>query len=226
VRKVLLGALLLGSMAFARAQNDKPLPSAPEAQLKLHGEPEPTYIVNNRAYQQPTRRQFFHSYLVDTYGPFGFLNTTIRALYAEGRDKPSGWGQNAAGFGQRYGSAFAVTTINGTVRYGMENIFREDLRYIPCHGCTARHKIENALLAEITARHNSNGKRFFTLTPVIADFSGPIITHTLWYPGSSSGPLSGVISVRTVVVTRVGLHLFREFVLERRHHDVKELDRR
>ena len=56
--------------------------------------------------------------------------------YAQGRGKPEDWGQDWPGFGQRFGSASAVTAIDGNVRYGMEMLFKEDMRYIPCHGCS------------------------------------------------------------------------------------------
>jgi hypothetical protein len=179
-------------------------------------------IIHQRPYDQPSSHDLFVDYLRDTYGLPGQARSLVRALYSEARGTPSGWGTDLPGFGQRLGSAEAVTAINGNVRYGMEIVFHEDLRYIPCHGCSVKHKIENALLAEITARHDVDGHRFFTLTPTIADFSGPIIAHTLWYPGSSAGPLAGVVSARTVFATRVGAHLFREFVLERRHRDIHE----
>jgi len=176
-------------------------------------------IINGRPYQQPTQKDKLHAYFVDTYGLPGDAGTTIRALYSQARGRPEGWGQDWPGFGQRFGSSAAVTTINGTVRLGMEELFHEDLRYIPCHGCPIKKKIENALLAEITARHDSDGHRFFTLTPTISDFSGPIIVHTAWYPGNAGSPIDGVVSARLVFATRVGSHLFQEFVWERRHHD-------
>jgi len=179
-------------------------------------------IIHQRPYDQPSSHDLFIDYLRDTYGLPGQARSLARALYGQARGGPSGWGTDLPGFGQRLGSAEAVTAINGNVRYGMEILFHEDLRYIPCHGCSVKHKIENALLAEVTARHDVDGHRFFTLTPTIADFSGPIIAHTLWYPGSSAGPLDGVVSARTVFATRVGAHLFREFVLERRHKDRHE----
>jgi hypothetical protein len=179
-------------------------------------------MVNHRPYQRPTQADLFHGYLRDTYGVWGWTNTTIRATYGQARGKPDDWGQDWPGFGQRFGSAAATTSINGAVRYGMEEVFHEDLRYIPCHGCTVKHKIENALLAEITARHQSDGHRVFSLTPTIADFSGPIIVHSAWYPGASAGPEDGVVSARLVFATRIGTHLFREFVLERRHKDEPE----
>ena len=179
-------------------------------------------IINGMPYDDPSEGDIFRGYLKDTYGPLAFAGTTVQALYAQARGKPTGWGDDALGFGQRWGSSAAITVINGNVRYAMEEIFREDLRFIPCHGCTVKHKIENVLLSEITARHDDDGHRFFTLTPTVADFSGPIIAHTLWYPGAAAGPLAGTISARTVFATRIGLRLFQEFVLERRHKDSKE----
>jgi hypothetical protein len=177
--------------------------------------------INGCPYDQPSRHDLLKDYATDTYGPFALARTTIRSLYSQARQRPQGWGQDWPGYGQRFGSAAAITAINGNVRLGMELLFHEDLRYLPCHGCSVKSKIENALLSEITARHNQDGRRFFTLTPTIADFSGPIISHTIWYPGASSGPLQGVVSARTVFATRIGVHLFQEFVFERFHKDQK-----
>ncbi len=179
-------------------------------------------VIHGRPYDDPSERDIFRGYLSDTYGVTALAGTSVRALYAQARGKPEGWGTDWAGFGQRFGSSAAITVINGNVRYAMEEIFREDLRYLPCHGCSFKHKIENVLLAEITARHDVDGHRFFTLTPTVADFSGPIIAHTLWYPGAAAGPLAGTVSARTVFATRIGIRLFQEFVMERRHKDVKE----
>ena len=173
--------------------------------------------INGRPYEQLTRKQRFHDYVRDSYGLPALARSTVRTLYSESQDGPSGWGQDFPGFMQRFGSNVAITAIDGNVRYGMEELFYEDLRYIPCHGCSVRRKLQNALLSEVTARHDSDGHRFFTLTPAIADFSGPIIANAWWYPNHD--PFGGVVGTRTVAATRVGAHLFSEFVLERRHHD-------
>jgi hypothetical protein len=176
-------------------------------------------IINGRPYDQPSHKDQFYDSLRDSYGWPAFARSSVRALYSQSRGKPAGWGQDWPGFGQRFGSAAAVTAINGNVRYGMETLFREDMRYIPCHGCSVKKKIENTLLAEVTARHDENGHRFFTLTPTVADFSGPIIANAFWYPNKD--PINGVIASRIVFATRIGGHLFTEFVLERHHKDKK-----
>jgi hypothetical protein len=175
--------------------------------------------INGVKYDQPSHKDQFLDYLHDSYGLPAFARTGVRSLYEEGLDKPKGWGQDFPGFMQRVGSNAAITAIDGNVRLGMETLFREDMRYIPCHGCSIRRKIQNALLSEVTARHDVDGHRFFTLTPAIADFSGPIIANSTWYPNHD--PFGGVVATRTVAATRVGAHLFTEFVLERRHHDRK-----
>ena len=177
----------------------------------------PYALVDGAVYQRPSSHDFFKDYVRDTYGLPAIAATTIRAVYAQGTNKPAQWTQDWPGFGDRFGSSAGQTIISGNVRYGMEMAFKEDLRYYPCHHCSVKGKIENALLAEITARHDIDGHRFFTLTPTVADFSGPIIAHTIWYPGPNQGPLAGVVSARTYFATRVGSHLFREFVLDRRH---------
>jgi hypothetical protein len=177
-------------------------------------------IVNGRPYQPPTGRQQFRDYLKDSYGLPAMASSVVRSLFAQASQTPSGWGQDWPGYGQRFGSAVAVTAINGNVRYGLETIFHEDMRYIPCHGCSVRRKIGNALLAEITARHDKDGHRFFTVTPIVADFSGPLVAHSFWFP-PGHGPVDGLVATRTVLATRVGGHLIREFILERRHKDPK-----
>jgi hypothetical protein len=219
--------LILSLEAAAQTSQRPPVPDAPQPvvhPLKVRDPNElreVPAVVNGRPYAPPTQRQYFVDYLRDSYGLPAFARTGVRTLYNFGLDQPKGWGQDFPGFMQRFGSNVAITAIDGNVRYGMEELFHEDLRYIPCHGCNAKHKLENALLAEFTARHARDGHRFFTLTPVVADFSGPIIAHTIWYPDGFN-PFGGVVATRTVFATRVGSHLFREFVLERRHYDPKE----
>ena len=174
-------------------------------------------MINGRPYVRPTPKEQFIDYLKDSYGLPALARTTARAAYGQGVGKPEGWGQDWPGFGQRFGTAAAVTAIDGNVRYGLEMLFHEDMRYIPCHGCSKKRKLENALLAEVTARHDSDGHRFFTLTPTITDMTGPIIANAYWIPGKTA--INGFTGSRLIFATRIGGHLFTEFVLERRHHD-------
>ncbi len=214
-RRIALGLFLALSTAL-RAQQPSAtpepatitfasLPNAPTQQLAM---------VNGRPYVRPTPKDQFKDYLEDSYGVPAMSRSFVRSLYSQARGKPDGWGSDWPGYGQRFGSAVAVTAINGNTRYLMETIFHEDMRYYPCHKCSAKKKLANALLAEFTARHDTDGHRFFTLTPLISDFPGPIIANSFWYPSGRS-PYDGLIAVRTVAATRIGGHLFKEFLQDR-----------
>jgi hypothetical protein len=182
----------------------------------------PMAMVNGRPYERPTAKDQFRYYVRDTFCWPGMSRSMVRALYGQGIGKPEGWGQDWPGFEQRFGTAVSTTTINGTVRYGMGALFKEDMRYIPCHGCSTGRKIGNAFLSEVTARHASDGHRFFTLTPIVSDFPGSIIANSFWVP--DHGPLDGLVGTRLVLATRIGGHLLTEFVLERRHKDPRYED--
>lgn len=201
------------------------VPPAPrQASELVQGNPKSVLVtINGRAYVRPTPNEQFKDYLRDTYGLPALARTSARALYAQGTGKPSEWGQDWPGFGQRFGTAAATTVIDGNVRYGMEMVFKEDMRYIPCHGCSKKRKLENALMAEITARHDADGHRFFTLTPTVTDMSGPIVANSIWVPGHTA--IDGFVGSRLIFATRIGGHLFTEFILERRHHDPALPDR-
>ena len=207
------------------------LPNAPDSTVPFGGGVQPAVaaaaikptpapvMINGRPYVRPTPKEQFDDYAKNTYGWPALVFTSVRASVAQGRGKPEAWGQDWPGFGQRFGNSSAVTAIDGNVRYGMEMLFKEDMRYIPCHGCSVKRKLENALLAEVTARHDTDGHRFFTLTPTISDMSGPMIANSIWIPGHTT--IDGFIGSRMIVAYRTGGHLFTEFVLERRHHDPK-----
>jgi hypothetical protein len=230
----LLTCLLTASAAAQiAAMPDAPQPNPPAAQPDARQQLQMTpaekeadrirhlAIVNYRPYDQPSAKDQFINYLIDSYGLPAFGRSLVRASYSEARGKPSEWGQEFyPGFMQRYGSALASNAISGNVRYGLSSLLHEDVRYIPCHGCKWKHKVENALLAEVTARHDQDGHRFFALTPLISDVSGPIVANSVWTPGGE--PINGLIALRTVIPVRIGAHLFTEFVLERRHHDKPE----
>jgi hypothetical protein len=182
----------------------------------------PPLKVNGQPYVRPTARDHFNDYVKNTYGLPALAFTSARAAIAQLRGKPEAWGQDWAGFGQRFGSAAATTAIEGNVRYGMEMAFKEDMRYIPCHGCSAKKKFENALLAEVTARHDADGHRFFTLTPTLSDMSGPMVANSFWIPGHTT--IDGFIGSRMTFAYRIGGHLFTEFALDHRHRDSKLAD--
>lgn len=172
----LLSATLCLLAATALPSQTAPLPQAPSAVIR-----------NGRTYQAPTAKESAVQYLLDALGPRALVSATVRGGIEQARSRPEGWGSDAAGFGQRYASAFAEAGIVTSTRYGLAALFHEDVRYLVCRHCSARDKVSNALLSEFTARHGADGHRDFSLTPVAANFSGPLVAYAYWYPPSKPG---------------------------------------
>jgi hypothetical protein len=152
---------------------DAGLPDAPSATLPM---------VNGRPYRQPTAKENLKAYEHELIGPRPFISAAIRAGIEQGRDVPTGWGQDFPGYAQRYGSAYAEFAIDSSVRFGLAAVLHEDTRYLICHHCSFGAKFDNAVLAEVTNRHGAEGKREFSVVPIIADFSGPLVAYSAWYP--------------------------------------------
>ena len=63
----------------------------PEQQAARNGVP--VYLINGVPYVRPTAHDLFADYAKDTYLLNGFVRSTVRALYTQARDQPSGWGR-------------------------------------------------------------------------------------------------------------------------------------
>ncbi len=88
-----------------------------------------------RPYDQPSAGDTFRDYLRDSYGLPALARTTVRALYSQGAASRTGWGTDFPASRSALRPSAGITAINGNVRYGMEVLFHEDLRYLACHGC-------------------------------------------------------------------------------------------
>jgi hypothetical protein len=171
-------------------------------------------VVNGALYRKPTRHEDLVAYRHELYGPRPFISAAIRSAIEQGRDRPVGWGQDFPGYAQRYGSAYAEFAIDSSVRFGLAGVLHEDVRYLICHQCSAGAKIENAVLAEFTARHGADGHRALSPTPIVAGFSGPLVAYSAWYPpGYGPGDAAGH-AVFGFGFRIVG-HVVREFLADR-----------
>ena len=190
--------------------------SVPDAPVVVGPPSEP--IVNGRYYKACTGKEQFASYYGDTIGVRAFAAAGIRAGIEQLNTVPTGWGQDFPGYMQRYGSAFGEATINNTVRYTMAAALHEDVRYLYCHHCKFGEKVQNAFLSEFTARHGADGHRSFSVTPIVASVSGPLIAYSAWYPPRYDAQLALKHSALGFG-TRIGFRVAREFLFDR---DTKE----
>lgn len=204
LRAVPLLCVLLLFTAALRAQ-EAALPDAPSATRAM---------VNGRPYHQPTRRENFKAYEHEVIGPRPFLGAALRSGIEQGRTVPVGWGQDFPGYAQRYGSAYAETVIDSSVRFGLAAALHEDTRYLVCHHCTLGAKFENAVLAEVTNRHGADGRREFSVVPIVASFSGPLVSYASWYPAGYGAEDAAKHSALGLIF-RISGHMVRETLFDR-----------
>ena len=202
-----VGVLLCAAFADAQTSPASPgrLPEAPSASMAL---------VNGRPYRQPTARQNFIAYRQEMIGPRPFISAAVRSGIEQARTVPVGWGQDFPGYLQRYGSAYGEAAIDSSVRFAMGAALHEDVRYLLCHHCNFGGKLANAALAEVTARHGSDGHRTFSPTPIVSAFSGPMIAYAAWYPpGYTERQAAGHAFLG--IGTRIVFRMVREYVFDR-----------
>jgi len=172
-------------------------------------------MVNGRPYFQPTNHQQLKAYEHDlVLGPRPYIHAAIRATIEQVKTIPVGWGQDFPGFLQRYGSAFGEAGIDTSVRYGLAHVLHEDVRYLICHKCSVGEKFANAALYEVTARHGADGHRTFSMTPIVASFSGPMVAYAAWYPPGYDSKMA-IKHVPFGIVTRFLFNSVREFLFDR-----------
>lgn len=204
-----LGACVFAAVVFpVYAQSkDAPLPDAPSATLPLP-------IVSGRIYRRPSREQDFKAYEHEVIGPRAFIGAGFRSGIEQLRTVPVGWGQDLPGYAQRYGSAYAEFTIDSSVRFGLAAVLHEDTRYLVCHRCSLGAKFKNAALAEVADRRGPEGRRVFSVVPIVASFSGPLVAYTAWYP-PGYGPEDAAKHSALGLVFRFAGHMVRETLFDR-----------
>jgi len=212
-----LGLLLTLYAKPAQASEIPALPNAPSSTLALASSsftPIASDSRNLRPYQKPTRLEDLIAYRRELIGPRPFLAAAVRSGIEQARAVPVGWGQDFPGYLQRYGSAYAESAIDSTVRFSLAAVFHEDVRYLPCHSCSFGAKFQNAVLAECTARHGGDGHRTLSATPIVAGFTGPLVAYNAWYPPSYTSA-QAARHASLGFTTRIAFHLIREFLFDK-----------
>ena len=136
-------------------------------------------------YRPPTHSEAFHAYVSRTYGFGSILEAGVRAGIDQARLQPSQWPEGAQGYAERYGSAMGEIVVRRTTEYALGEIFREDLRLLPCRSNCSGSKFEAALEDTFTARKGSDGHRAFSVARIIGPIAGSLVAET-WKPGDNA----------------------------------------
>ena len=162
---------------LARAQ-DQELPDAPVATNSAT-----TLRPMEPIYFRPTRQTMVKNYVFDAFGPYPVVGASFAAGIGQMSDAPPEWHQGAGGYFKRFGSDFGMAATATTTRYVLSEALKEDTLYYRCECSGTFHRLRHAVLSTVTARHGQDGHRAFSLSAIIAPYTGTTTAVYGWYPG-------------------------------------------
>ena len=133
-------------------------------------------------YIRPTERTKVSNYAFDAFGPYPIAGVAVAAGISQWTNSPPEWGQGAEGFGKRFGSDFAIASIDTTTRYGLAEALKEDTLYYRCECRGPFPRLRHAVISTLTARRGEDGHRVFSFPALVAPYAGSMIAVYRWYP--------------------------------------------
>ena len=167
----ILGGCLLSPFVCAAQQI---LPDAPST-------PSPS-IAASTMYSPPTQEERLKTYLKHTYSISSVLEAGIRGGIDQSRDRPTEWPEGAQGYADRFGSAMGQIAVRNSTEYVLGDIFREDLRFIPCTSPCSESKMKRALADTFMGRRGDDGHQTFSVARLAGPIAGAAVAKSTWYP--------------------------------------------
>lgn len=146
--------------------------------------------------------------------PITFLGTAMLAGIYQAGDQLSGYGQGAAGYGDRLGAAYGDTFIGTFVDSAIfPTLFHQDPRYVYKGTGTKKSRLVYALENAVICR-GDNGNRQFNYSAVVGSFVTSGISYT-YYPAANRG--GGLLVEAALVRIAEGslAGVFQEFVVKK-----------
>ncbi len=141
--------------------------------------------------------------------PRAFLTVGIRAGIDTAANRQREWGQDAEGYGLRYGSVYAENFIGQVIEQSLGFRLHEDNRYFASGQHGAGRRLGYALSSVVLARHD-DGTRAFSYSAVSGAATAAFIVRA-WQPRSTTSAGDAAISFGLTMGLRAGLNVVREF---------------
>jgi hypothetical protein len=147
----------------------------------------PTYTITDARNTPPlTRKQKFGLFAKGTLDPFPALVYLLQAGISQAQDTHSGYGQGAAGYGQRFGAALADgTSARFFSTYAFPALLRQDPRYFRKGEGSAWSRVGYSISRGFVTRSDS-GRAQANWSNVLGKFAGAGLSN-LYYPEADRG---------------------------------------
>lgn len=177
---------------------------------KLSSMQSTTSLPNAPSYRPPTQKERACILIVSNLGPLALGRTALFSAMSLGLDSPPQWGQDAAGYGQRFGARMAQFGGQSITDYLLADALHEDPRFFPCWKCSFKQKLRTAVRETFTSPVGSDGHRRLSVAKLVSPFAGAVVIDTM---NPNTALTTGTIAQQAVVgfSGRFASNLFREF---------------
>jgi len=148
-------------------------------------------------------------YLKTTYGPASIVRSAAGAGISQWSDSPKEWKEGAEAYGERFGNAYAMHVIRGTLEYGASAILREDNRYVRSLDTGFWRRTRHAIASTFVAR-NDAGHGHFAYSRFGGALGSAFISR-IWQPPSTNSAGDAANSFGIMMATHIGWNVFHEF---------------
>jgi len=156
-------------------------------------------------------RIYEHSFVT----PESLIGPALGAAVGQANNTPPEWGQGAAGYGTRLGSAYGRSVIARTVALGVATVDREDSRFQPSHETGVWRRTKHAVVGTFVSRTPSGGQ-MPAISRLVGVYSAAFIANA-WEPPSQDSSTKAWERGSTALASSVGWHVFEEFWPDIRH---------
>lgn len=147
----------------------------------------PQFGVTSRHDAPPlTSGEKFHLFTKSAFDPVEFGLVGLQAGISQAEDEFPEYGQGAAGYGKRYGAAFADEVSSGFFsNYFYPVLLKEDPRYFRLGQGSVMHRIKYSVAQEFLCRTDS-GKRSFGWSNTLGALTSGGVSN-IYYPQGDRG---------------------------------------
>ena len=163
-------------------------------------------------------------YLKDSFSATAAGKAAMGAGITQATNTPSEWGQGAAGFAKRFGSAFGKHLVARGIKYPVAKAFHEEFGYERSTQAGFGPRLKHALVSTVITRKTTTGKKTVAKGELAGAFGSGLISR-LWQPASTRTVGLGFVSGGVTLGVDAGGNVLREFWPEIRHpHSHKRVE--
>lgn len=152
----------------------------------------------------------FVLFVRDSFDPVTFLASGFAAGISQAEDEDPSFGQGAAGYGKRFGAAFAdQASFRFFNDFAYPSIFHEDPRYYRLGDGSTRKRLMHVVWHEFVA-HRDNGHLMFNYSAWLG-ISSAVALSNVYHPGNKRGFAPAAGQVGFDIAADTGSNILREF---------------